>query len=438
MGRAWVLVVLLATAVAGCLQTPSPSPSGGEAAPSPPDPVPGVAFDPPVNVSRDHPGAEPVLARTSEGVLFVQGVGITEEGRPISKVWRSTDGGASWRDVTPAAPTGQELAADGHVAVGPDDTVYYVNGAGFVPALFVWQPAAEVWLVMPAPPWPVPMHRPWIVPGPDGVVDLFGESVARQEGFWHVRSTDRGRTWSAPHQVDADTFYGSVPARRPDGTLVAVRYTSGPWKVVASADGGETWETRGEVPREGRLTSGWPSLVADGDGTLYLVWGELRDDRGTVLLSASRDGGGTWTAPHRISRRNGTAAMAWADVRRPGQLGVVWYGADGRGPPKSTEAAWYVLHARVDDASTPDPRIRPSGVSPGPVRHGRVCSRGSPCLDGADAALREFLWIDHDDNGRAHVAYASTIDWDRPTAYPVYARQAPRESISRGNLTGWR
>lgn len=78
------------------------------------------------------------------------------------------------------------------------------------------------------------------------------------------------------------------------------RYTV---EVITSSDGGATWSDPVEVsrpPTEGHL----PAIDAD-DGVARLVYVINRDDgTGDTLYSESRDGGVTWSKPFVLSTRS--------------------------------------------------------------------------------------------------------------------------------------
>src|SRR5437867_19813 len=101
--------------VVGCVASPGPSPSHS----------PGWTL--PVALSKDLPGAEPVIAALPDGTLFAQGVGSTSAGTgAVNEIYKSTDDGATWKIVTPNGP-GELRSNDGFVAVGNGGSVYASN-----------------------------------------------------------------------------------------------------------------------------------------------------------------------------------------------------------------------------------------------------------------------------------------------------------------------
>lgn len=120
-----------------------------------------------------------------------------------------------------------------------------------------------------------------------------------------ARSSDGGRTWSAPlrlsdldaAKIACDNPYLSVDAR---GRLHAVwtqfRLPIG-WPPVGSYyrrsdDGGRTWLPGREVAGEG---NGQISVIARGADEVHLVWTAV--DTGDRMHSRSPDGGTTWSPP---------------------------------------------------------------------------------------------------------------------------------------------
>jgi sialidase-1 len=141
-----------------------------------------------------------------------------------------------------------------------------------------------------------------------------------------VRSRDDGRTWSAPRVLFDGPLDDRDPhiARMRDGMVLCSFFTYEPPDpkspgqlarcvtcLVASRDGGETWETE---PR--RVAPGWPASAPVRempDGTRLL--GIYREEKGGAWggLIRSADAGQTWSAPIPIGKDSGVRLDAETD-----------------------------------------------------------------------------------------------------------------------------
>ncbi|MEV6996222.1 sialidase family protein [Streptomyces sp. NPDC093982] len=200
------------------------------------------------------------------------------------------------------------------------------------------------------------------------VTPRFPAQSRTRNDAWISRSTDGGRSWAAPVLV-ADAGEGHLISGHrlsvlDDGTLVdvysRVRFGEGPiasrltLQAVRSTDGGRTWSAPVKVadqrtkwlfqdPESGEQVSHTTSLLSDTavdrrTGHLYVAWQDSRFSGGgadAVALAASDDGGRTWSEPVKVNRtpasvpvpnqqaftvtlavgRDGTVAVAHSDFR---------------------------------------------------------------------------------------------------------------------------
>jgi hypothetical protein len=188
------------------------------------------------------------------------------------------------------------------------------------------------------------------------------------------RSTDGGKTFSSRQPItpaDQPMVQGSFPAVGPNGELY-VLYYSGPGAldsernegeegasgaayqalqtsqpgtgtselyVVKSTDGGRTFgqpalvasivRPPSPLPNSAFRIFVLPTLTVDPvSGAVYAVWNDARAGHTDVLLSASRDGGTSWSNPKRVTDDPASATtdhfFPTATVGKDGTLQLLW------------------------------------------------------------------------------------------------------------------
>jgi hypothetical protein len=130
--------------------------------------------------------------------------------------------------------------------------------------------------------------------------------------------------------------------------------------VSASRDGGRTWSRR-TIPGLTRCTGGTadsasdPWVAAGGDGTVYFTGAaiSLATDPpiGTNVSSRSRDGGRHWTrsTPISAASRRTERMVVTADPRRPGHAYAAWFDRD---PSLPLPLDGTLLFARTTDSAS--------------------------------------------------------------------------------------
>jgi hypothetical protein len=146
-----------------------------------------------------------------------------------------------------------------------------------------------------------------LVAGPDG--HLYAAWTEYEGNLWLSRSTDRGRSFSAPARVSGDR---ATPARGPSlaagaGGVVHLAWAVGEdpasdIRVATSRDGGRSFGAPAIAHRsEGHSDA--PKIAVEGDGTLHLVYGERPPDRPGGHVRYARRGAGdpAFAPPREIS-----------------------------------------------------------------------------------------------------------------------------------------
>jgi len=227
-----------------------------------------------------------------------------------------------------------------------------------------------------------------------------------------AKSTDGGRTfptWSIAAAGDPNAFvfvdkpYMAVDARprSPFTGTIYLAYTlidsdGFSIRVVASRDGGKTWSApldvvsnlpgpeffyltgpgpRGSAgPVDDITANSNPTAGIAPDGTIYVAWADVSEgsckDTGIfvltcvnadVRLSVSRDGGGSWTRPVKVSdETNATDQfMPWVAVHPSGLLSLIW--EDKRLDPDNFN--YDIFYTTTRDGVTFLPNVRVSSAT---------------------------------------------------------------------------
>jgi hypothetical protein len=134
------------------------------------------------------------------------------------------------------------------------------------------------------------------------------------------RSTDDGKTWSSPVEIDAhpglprddngaaEGFDGAVA---PDGALYASWSQNDEIMLAISRNGGRSFShARGIMHIAPSMfaieaverANGFPQIAVDPKSKrLYLTWSDYRNGDLDVFISSSRDAGKKWSAPVRVN-----------------------------------------------------------------------------------------------------------------------------------------
>jgi hypothetical protein len=137
----------------------------------------------------------------------------------------------------------------------------------------------------------------------------------------------------------------------PDSAAWVVRCSefdpaTGQWRSAHSMAPARESDTGGD---------GLPSLVACGNGRLFVSWSKPSAGAGSSLsfFSSSTDGGCTWTAPSLLSRREGDAAFPALATLADGRVLAAWLNRGGQSGP-DTGAGLYLRFLTGPLAAAPD------------------------------------------------------------------------------------
>jgi hypothetical protein len=146
-------------------------------------------------------------------------------------------------------------------------------------------------------------------------------------------SMDQGRSYSARVPVGEGRWeIEGCPLKRIDvaaqGKYVhTASYTRGQESagvyLSRSTDAGATYGAPLEVHPEARVADA-PTVTADGQGNVYLVWHAKTIGPRRLYLRASDDNGGTWSAPIEVPTPEGTSAYPEIAAAADGTAYIVW------------------------------------------------------------------------------------------------------------------
>jgi hypothetical protein len=187
------------------------------------------------------------------------------------------------------------------------------------------------------------------------------------------RSTDEGKTWSQPIEIDAhpglprddngaaEGFDGVVG---PDGKLYAIWSQDNAIMLATSRDGGKSFSPARPVIHTAPImfaiqtlerANGFPQIAIDPKtNRLYVTWSDYRNGDLDVFIASSSDGGKHWTTPSRVNNdpiHDGAEQFfQWLAVDpTDGSVDVVFY--DRRADPQNRKQI-VVLARSTDGART--------------------------------------------------------------------------------------
>ena len=364
----------------------------------------GASFGAPVTVAVDG-GSEPTIDVAPDGTIYVTGTtGLCAGCLPpnIGAVYRSDDGGATWR-TTPAGTR--------QIAIGGGDIDLVVAPSGAIATTDLWlgnssvavsQDKGETWLASPLQGTPA-QDRQWLAATTNGYYH-----VVHQIPAGHVVSFSLDGVLYPVHQIAATPLDqtgcicppGNVVAQ--GGGLLADRVafvyqtTTRGMGIARSTNGGITWTNTypGESVNAGGVM-GFPVIATDGQGRLAAVW--QPEGTGDVYLVTSTNFGSSWTAP-RLIENSGTAVYPWVAYRN-GKIAVSYYHTTATAPSADEvpESAQWTLSYRdsTDDFTA---RVAIDNIKTGPI-----CTMGIGCSE--DRELGDFQSIDLTPAGKAVIAY---------------------------------
>lgn len=184
--------------------------------------------------------------------------------------------------------------------------------------------------------------------------------------------------------------------------------------VGRSDDGGLTWVNRiawraSEGSQLGLLI---PWLSVDNAGNVIVATGaRLQTAPGVfengMYIATSTDRADTWGAPVKVNAGSGAAVFPTVAAGADGLLDVAWIESD-RATTDDTTATWRLRFAQTRNSTAASPTFTEVA---GPILHrGDVCTQGLLCNTGGNRNLLDFIDMQIDRFGYAHIAATKDVN----------------------------
>lgn len=346
-------------------------------------------FGQPVPIFLSSGYGEPSIAAAPDGTLYVAAPGSH------TSVWRSDDGGAHWT----RAASSLGASGDSDITVDADGVVYASDLFNNDPVSASFDKAASFSYSTPSNSG-ASLDRQWTSAFGHGTV----WSAIRDGSTERVSvSHDQARTWKHTVAATGVGLQGDIIAL--NETTAILPYEDGNVHLLITHDDGDHWQKLGNLP----LVSGaklFPAAAVDAAGTFYLAWAEggpcstyclLKAPR--VVVSESRDGGASWSAPQVVSRPGTFDVFPWLSADAAGHVAVSWFEGvppAGLAPTDSNYAAltqWTVRVAYSFNANTAAPTWT-STPATGVLHTGPICTSGTGCSPVANPVYGNRMLLD--------------------------------------------
>jgi hypothetical protein len=381
-------------------------------------------------VSRASRAAEPkvyVDSRTRPPTVYV----AAPADGPSSQLWRSADGGRTFRKMAATAAGG----GDSDVVVDAKGTLYVADlfdaaGGAKFPVSTSYDGGRTYARVVNAAPEQNDLDRQWIASNAAG--HLVGTATSGEGTLFAWVSKNAARYFDGPFAIAKNiTIQGPVVTG--PGRVYYTVYTDASGVHYARSRDGADWDTG--MIAAGHASTLFPVIAADTGSNLYAVWSESSAPffSGPVYLARSTNGGRTWTRPAAVSPARAdafgttpSAIFPWVVAGARGRVAVSYaiahqlagpdLGASLGGP----QTTWDYVLAQSMNALSARPVWSSTVIARG-AHVGSICPDGTGCPGPQqfgfvnlptpfDRRDLDFAGADVDSKGNVYVAY----NRDRP------------------------
>ncbi|HVL33663.1 MAG TPA: sialidase family protein, partial [Actinomycetota bacterium] len=376
----------------------------------------GISFAEPVKLGTGA-GYEPGIQIDSVGTIYATAHKLSvvrEEGtRLASYLWRSTDGGATFHNLTADIPITAMYALEGDLAVDGKDRLYFVDTWAADNHISRWSNrGSKLDFVRPAVASAEVDDRPWLAAHGDGYVYYLSNTGYGPTGRLTVhRSTDGGESFdpightleksgwgfidadpnsSYVYAVYHDQFYGTGLLGRAKSVWVEVSPDRGAtWQRVKIAD----YEFGADVTAD--HDDAYPTVSVAPDGSIWALWG---DDGRKLMLAHSQDHGETWDVRD-VTPFEGVFSYSWMSVAPNGDVGISFI-ADPAAEEVGVNYVYGMLYR--PDASCLQVAGDEESACSGPAT---AFARLEPRSPGGYASQADFFQNDFAPDNRLHVTW---------------------------------
>ncbi len=194
-------------------------------------------------------------------------------------IFKSTDGGTTWRQLTRGLPAEGIVQADIAVAPGDGNRIYATVANPQTVRIYRSDDAGENWTVITTDTRPAGRIGGGDLPVP--VVDPKNVDTVIIASTVSYRSTDGGRTWAALRGAPGGDDYQRPWISPVDSNIIAMASDQG---AIVSVNGGDTWSSWYNQP-----TSQMYHVNAD-NGFPYRVCGGQQESGSACVASRGNDG----------------------------------------------------------------------------------------------------------------------------------------------------
>src|SRR5947209_4235237 len=375
----------------------------------------------------------PVVIKPSQGLnLGEPGIAVASDGSALyvnaptgisspSKVFKSTDGGATWVDTPQSGRANLPGGGDSNVAADPTSpkTLYMTDLWLGSATVSVTKDGAATWTANPAQ-GVVVQDRQWIATPGGGIAYHLTHQIPA--GLVVSKSVDGGVTY--PQHVVAATPADQTGCVCPPGTLIAegsslvgagnvgfVYSTStGGVNFARSTNGGLTFTNVPVRASQSTADTGraFPVVANAGGNHLVAVWQEVAPDGKSwsqIGFSESSNWGSTWSTPTYIVDKTSGSLYPWVDAKGS-KVAVSLYHTTTAGVSDTVPAGtpWVESYLeRVNGTWTSLVTVDSTAVKTGPI-----CTSGTGCS--ANRELLDFQSVAVDPGGMANLTWTRSID----------------------------